>query len=393
MAGKVAKAQGKKKKKALKNKYSADDAALLKGVQDKVLRNKLKHVITENQEQTKEKELVAALRSERGGMATEGDERTYHIHQKDVLKQADAQTRRNAYQLNLGLGPYTVRYDRSGRLMMLAGKKGHVSVVDRMSGNKLVTELQLGETIRDACFIGAGMTAVAQKKNIYIYDVDGTELHMLGKANDARFLQYLPYHWMLCYAGHTGTITWQDTSMGTITAQTPTKQGSVSALRQNPWNAVLCAGHAEGGRVTMWSPATPKPLVSMVVGRGSVQALAVNRGGDRMVTATGLTSVVYANQTHIWPAELFTKGFTNRDSGEMVHGKKATKIHTYRPYMREFAGSSGSRGPTLSMVSARFCPAEDILGIGLDGGMRSILVPGACNPELDTLEGVDPFMS
>ena len=58
-------------------------------------------------------------------------------------------------------------------------------------------------------------------------------------------------------------LTVQDTSTGELVAQLSTKLGSCDVLRQNPWNACLCLGHANGV-VTMWSPNIGQPLVKML---------------------------------------------------------------------------------------------------------------------------------
>jgi hypothetical protein len=55
-------------------------------------------------------------------------------------------------------------------------------------------------------------------------------------------------------------------------------------MRQNPHNAVLCCGHANG-TVTMWTPNITTPVVKMLCHRGAVKAVAVDPTGHQLVTA------------------------------------------------------------------------------------------------------------
>jgi U3 small nucleolar RNA-associated protein 7 len=55
-------------------------------------------------------------------------------------------------------------------------------------------------------------------------------------------------------------------------------------MRQNPRNAIMHVGH-HNGVVSLWSPSAPEPLVSILVQKGPVQALAVDPTGNYMVTS------------------------------------------------------------------------------------------------------------
>jgi U3 small nucleolar RNA-associated protein 7 len=63
---------------------------------------------------------------------------------------------------------------------------------------KLGCELQLAETVRDARWLHNNQYfALAQKRNVYIYDRNGVELHCMRKLMDVTHLEFLPYHFLL----------------------------------------------------------------------------------------------------------------------------------------------------------------------------------------------------
>lgn len=54
----------------------------------------------------------------------------------------------------------------------------------------------------------------------------------------------------------------QDTSTGNIVVQHRTRMGPCDVMRQNPHNAVMCLGHANGV-VSMWTPNISVPVVKL----------------------------------------------------------------------------------------------------------------------------------
>ena len=245
--------------------------------------------------------------------------------------------------------------------------------------------------------------AVAQKKSVYIYDSSGVEIHNLDRHVEVDFMQYLPYHFILATISKSGWIRWQDTSTGKIVTQASTKQGAPTSFTQNPYNAILHVGH-QNGTVSLWSPNSSTPLVKILPHRGPVRSISIDREGRYMVSTgqdlkmavwdirqfkplhdyhlrapgssvaisdRNLTAVSWGTKTTVW-RDLFTK---NRSD------QTATKVQS--PYL-----SWGGEGKHIERV--RWCPFEDVLGIGHDKGFSSILVPGAGEPNFDALE-VNPY--
>jgi len=196
-------------------------------------------------------------------------------------------------------------------------------------------------------------------------------------------------------------LKYQDTSTGQLVSEIHTRLGPPVSLTQNPHNAVLHVGH-QNGTVTLWSPNSSDPLVKLLAHKGPVRSVAVDREGRYMVSTgqdmkmavwdirmfkevnnyftrtpatsvaisdTGLTAVGWGTQTTIWKG-LFSKHV-------------ATQEKVKSPYM-----TWGGEGQRIERL--RWCPLEDVLGIGHEEGFSSILVPGAGEANFDALE-VNPF--
>jgi U3 small nucleolar RNA-associated protein 7 len=222
-----------------------------------------------------------------GALEAEGPmERTYQFSQASVSAAVGAAGARRGASLALPLGPYRVAYTRSGRHMVLGGARGHLAVVD-WNRFKLGAEFNVGEAVRDVCFFhNESLFAAAQQKYVHVYDHTGAEVHVLRGHQEPLALEFLPYHFLLASVGRGGFLKYQDVSTGALVAEHRTRLGPCGVLRQNPWNAVLCAGHA-GGAVTLWTPNMSTPVATLAAHRGAVTALAVDPRGTYLVTAGG----------------------------------------------------------------------------------------------------------
>ncbi|TDZ31112.1 putative U3 small nucleolar RNA-associated protein 7 [Colletotrichum spinosum] len=384
--------------------YGRGKSVNVKNIRDKKLRTNLSRLENKYREATiKAKDAEILLENSSGFLEPETElERTYKVRQQEITDSVAVTTAQKRFDLKLDeLGPYIGEYTRNGRELLLAGRKGHLATFDWREG-KLGCEIQLGETIRDARWLHNNQFfAVAQKKYVYMYDRNGVEIHCLRKHMEVTHMEFLPYHFLLGTVASTGFLKYQDVSTGGIVAEFPTKLGPPTALAQNPYNAVLHVGH-QNGTVTLWSPNQSEPLVKLLSHRGPVRAMGIDREGRYMVSTgqdckmavwdirmfrevnqyftrqpassvsisdTGLTAVGWGTQTTIWK-DLFSK-----------NAPVQQKVQS--PYMA--LGGEGKR-----MERVRWCPFEDVLGMGHDEGFSSVIVPGAGEANFDALE-VNPF--
>ncbi|KAF2405014.1 small nucleolar ribonucleoprotein complex subunit [Trichodelitschia bisporula] len=374
------------------------------GIKDKKLRGNLR--VLEAKYKTamlKARDAEILLEHESGFLEPEGElERTYKIRQDEIQSSVAVETAKKGFELKLDdLGPYKASYSRTGRNLILAGRKGHIATMNWRDGT-LGCELHLGETIRDATWLHNNQFfAVAQKKYTYIYDQAGVEVHKLTSHIEVTNMEFLPYHFLLATIGNAGYLKYTDTSTGQMVAELPTKMGSPTAFAQNPYNAIIHVGH-QNGAITLWSPNSTGPLVKILAHRGPVRSMAMDREGRYMVTTgndskmaiwdirnfkpvheyylhqpgaslaisdRNLTAVGWGTQVSVWRG-LFDKAHADQE-----------KVQS--PYM-----GWGGEGQRIERV--RWCPYEDILGISHDKGFSSIIVPGAGEPNFDALE-VNPY--
>ncbi|KNC75685.1 hypothetical protein SARC_11796 [Sphaeroforma arctica JP610] len=379
------------------SKYTRGQANVTKNVKDK----KLKGYLKRNEKDARAAAAKAAkweilLPEQQGFLEAEGMEKTYQFTQKAIVKEVDLQTQTKQFNLTLeNAAPYKVDYDRTGRYLLIGGRKGHVATFDWRIGS-LGFEINLNETVRDVQWLhNETMMAVAQKKYVYIYDRTGAEMHCLRNHIEAERLTYLPYHFLLASVGKAGYLKYQDTSTGKLISEHRTKLGACNVLTQNSYNAVVLTGH-HNGTVEMWTPNMSTPVVKMLCHKGPVSAVAVDRLG-RYVTTAGLDGQMKvwdvrtykhihsyfthtpANSLHISQSGLLGVGF----GSHVQVWKDAFQTKQAVPYMQHEL-----KGPVVDDIT--FVPYEDVLGVGHSKGISSLLVPGAGDANFDALE-INPY--
>ncbi|KAJ5076179.1 wd-repeat protein bing4 [Anaeramoeba ignava] len=268
-------------------KYERGKATKTKRIQNKKLKAKLEH-----SEDLFHEAAINSAKMELFVQKTPGyieaekeDEETYKTKQKEIAEQIEIGSRHKNFKLELPkLGPYRIKYDRTGRYLLMGSKLGHVALLDWYRSSKKC-ELQAQEAVRDVVFLqNEAMFAVAQKKYTYVYDSNGVEIHCLRNHQDVNRLEYLPYHFLLTSIGNSGYLKYQDVSTGTVVAEIPTKLGPCYAMKQNKHNAIIHLGHSNG-TVSLCSPNLHKPVAKIFVNRGRVEDLAIDDTGRYMATS------------------------------------------------------------------------------------------------------------
>ncbi|WWC61436.1 uncharacterized protein I303_104020 [Kwoniella dejecticola CBS 10117] len=376
-------------------------------VKDKKLRSKLtRQDLTNKQAQVERNEvnewLHKAVSGSKGGIEVEEEEgeRTWRVKQKEIEESVGQASRKKKFDLKFeGMGSYKVDYTRNGRHLAIASSSGHVATFDWQAG-KLHSEIQLKESVRDIKFLHSeDFYAVAQKRYVFIYDQNGVELHKLKQHIDPTYMEFLPYHYLLTTVGHAGYLKYHDTSTGVMLTQIPTHLGSPHSMAQNPHSAIIHLGHANG-TMTLWSPNMTTPHVKLLAHRGPVNGIAVDPSegsAGRYVATSGMDGMVKLWDGRMWGKELRSwhvrNQITNLAYSGMgmlsVGGKSGVTIyrdlqdgntsHTPTPYLTLPL-------PSLTSSSVKFCPFEDLLCVGHEKGISSLLVPGSGEPNFDSNE-------
>ncbi|TMS16119.1 WD repeat-containing protein 46 [Larimichthys crocea] len=363
---------------------------------------KLKDIISRTEEASEMSQKQAArvdllLPEDAGFLEGDEEEDTCTISQQDIADAVDITSASKYFNLNLSqFGPYRVDYTKTGRHLLLGGRRGHVACIDWQS-KQLMCEINVMESVNDVKWLHSEtMYAVAQKKWLYIYDSNGIELHCIRKFNDVLRMQFLPYHFLLATVSATGFLQYLDVSVGKEVAAICTKTGRLDVMCQNPHNAIIHLGH-HNGTVTLWSPNQKEALVKMLCHQGGVRSVAVDKTGTYMVTS-GMDKKLKVYdirafkplKSYFLPSgasclSLSQRGLLSAATGDIVQVyRDVWSTPVTKPYMAHRV-----RGAVWGL---HFCPFEDVLGVGHGGGFTSMLVPGAGEPNFDGLDA-NPYRS
>jgi len=184
---------------------------------------------------------------------------------------------------------------------------------------------------------------------------------------------------------------------------------------------VLHLGHSNGV-VTLWTPNLPHPAVQLLAHLGPVTGLSVDpSSGGRYMATSGQDGIVKVWDCRNWKGAI--REWTTRGGGAEVEwsargslgvavggsvnvssctftggGADPLCVQVYTKPLIQTPHAAKAPPPLYlthpiphrPLTSVRFCPFQDILTIGHNAGLSSILVPGAGEPNFDSTEA-DPF--
>lgn len=280
--------------------------------------------------------------------------------------------------------------------MLLGGRKGHIAAFDWIT-KRLHCEINVMEEIADVSWLHIEkMFAVAQKKWVYFYDNQGTEMHCVKRLFDVNLLEFLPYHFLLGAASRQGFLSWLDVSIGELVGHFNSNLGDIRIMRQNPSNGVLCVGGGKGV-VSMWSPKVREPLAKLLCHSTPISSLALNSTGQQLVTS-GLESTVKIWDTRQLNSCLgvlkLRESVDNIDISQKGTMAFSTGKHCqiYNKILSDDQQIYLRYKTDEATECLRFCPYEDVLGISSNTGFDSILVPGSALANFDAYES-NPFQT
>lgn len=337
------------------------------------------------------------MREEPGFLEVDDGEETYSVSQWDIAEAADIASAAKHFDVRLEqFGPYCVDYSRNGRHLLLGGRGGHVAAFDWQT-KALQCEFNVMETVRDAVWLHAeAALAVAQRQWLFVYDGCGVELNCLKAFRHVITMRFLPQHLLLATANAAGFLQFLDVSVGAEVAALCTRGGRPAAMAQNPASGVVHLGHGNG-TVTLWTPNSPQPAVRLLCHRGAVRDLCIDHSGTYMATV-GLD-----RRLRLWDLRTYgaLQGLTLPLGGaHLCYSQRGLLGVTCGDVVQVFPPPAGTLPPKPYLChrlshpphSLRFCPYEDVLGVGHGGGFSSLLVPGAGEANFDALEA-NPYRS
>lgn len=347
------------------------------------------------QEQAVRAEIL--LTEEQGLLEVDEDSKTTAISQKIIADNVDISAASKIFELNLNFGPYRAKYSKNGRHLLLGSNKGHLAAFDWVT-KKLHFEINVMESIHDISWLHVEtMIAAAQKEWLYIYDNTGTEIHCVKKMDKILRMEFLPYHFLLAAVNEFGFMSWLDISIGEIVGHYNNHLGRTSVMTQNPYNGTLCIGNSKGV-VSVWSPTVKEPLAKILCHKTPLTAIAIDNSGMYMATSGVERSMKiwdirnldgplqdYRLRSAPVHLEFSQKNMLAVGLDEVVEiYNNCCSQTTEKPYLRHRMAKT--------INNFKFCPYEDVLGIGTRSGFTSILVPGSGEPNFDALES-NPYQN
>ncbi|KAF6776321.1 hypothetical protein AHF37_04064 [Paragonimus kellicotti] len=231
---------------------------------------------------------------------------------------------------------------------------------------------------------------------------------VLKQLNQILRLEFLPYHFLLVSSAANGFIYYLDCTIGSIVSTVPTYMGRLGVMCSNPANGVILTGH-NNGSVSMWLPSEKCPVIKMFTHHNRLTAITCDQTGkylatcalDRKLKVWDIRSTYDPLSEISLPLSANCLAYSQRGLLAVLNDPHlGLAVNENEPLRYETIADSVNRRvlshaylshyAVRPVCRVRFCPYEDVLGLGTNGGISSILCPGSAEPNYDALEE-NPF--
>ncbi|KAI3387293.1 hypothetical protein SNEBB_004742 [Seison nebaliae] len=334
------------------------------------------------------------------------------VNQREIIHHNDLLTSEKKFQLKLTeFSPYQIDYTRNGRYLLLGGEKGHIASIDWQT-KKLITEFQINERLHSIKWLNnENLYAIGQHRWLHIYDNQGIEIHCHKPIGQVVDMAYLPYHFLLNTINSNGCLHWYDVSLSTIVQHRSIPKMGYSSFTVNPSNGISVVG-GKSGAVRMYSPNQKGELLSILCHHSSINQLCIDVNGRYLITTgndrlmkvwdmrmnrnykevNSIRTISIINSLDISQENQIASSYDNRvqifDNKIWNTGLNDNEFIKNDPHISQLH----KLGPKEKIRNLKFCPYEDVLGIGNTSGFSSILAPASSHAHFDGLE-VNPYQS
>jgi len=322
------------------------------------------------------------------------EQQVFTQSQKYIQNNVNLYTKEKAFSISMDKGPYRCEYTGNGSHLLVTSATGYASAFNTQS-LQLCFESELNDKIYDAKWLHNELYfATAQEDCVFVYDRNGIELHAVRDMRNTRMLEFLPYHFLLAGASTNGFLNYLDTSIGEIAGSIFIGDKSPACIRASPTNGVVHLGSARGV-VSLWSPSQKSYLMKVKCHKSAVNSIEIDRSGNYMITAgnDNKISVFDIRSTYKPVKTIGTKTsvhFTALSERNLLAIAYSNRIAVLKDVHVDGTCVMKYTAPGI-VRSVGFCKHEDILGIGHQNGLTTIVVPGSGDPVYDTSE-TSPFM-
>ncbi|RVD90637.1 WD40 domain-containing protein, partial [Tubulinosema ratisbonensis] len=317
----------------------------------------------------------------------EGVEDTTKLTQDEILKHVPLITAEKAFSLDLKNGPFSVKYLRNGRHLLLYNSKGYISSFDVKSLN-INFERNFENEIYDSVYLHNELFfSTAQKKNVFIYNNQGVEVHCCRDNRNVFKLEFLSFHFLLVSLSKDRILRYQDTSTGKMIKEIFVKE-NFKCMTQNKSNGIIFTGN-DKGTVSLWSPNSKEYLTKVLCSKGNITSLEVEKNGNYFFTSSGLFLNFFDIRNFYKPMHSLKMNRNVKNVGlsdtNLLAVNLGRKIEIYKNIFTN-PEKYLIHSDDYLINDLKFCPYEDILTLGTQNGIKNLVVPGCGDPIFDALE-------